>query len=284
MNPPNLLDRTPPTADHRLSYGPAPQQFGELWIPVLASMDAHESRRWPLLVFVHGGWWKAEYGLSYANFLCAAMKALGVAVWSMEYRRVGDTGGGWPGTMQDVAAAMDHVEALAEMFPIDTTRLVAAGHSAGGHLAFWLAGRHHIPHESVLAKPQSALALKGVVGLAGAVDLRLTIELGGTSPFTSGGPAVEALMGGSPTQVPERYRAANPGELLPLRVSQILVQGSEDDQIPPTLPQLWAREAKRQGDVVEVKRVPGADHFDVVDPDSSAWPVTRDAILNLLHM
>jgi acetyl esterase/lipase len=276
----NILDRTPPRADHRLPYGPAPQQFGELWIPTASSAASY---RWPLLVFVHGGWWSASYDLGYARFLCAAMKALGIAVWSLEYRRVGDAGGGWPGTMQDVAAGMDHVVKLVDEFNLDTTRVIAAGHSAGGQLAFWLAARHHIPHTSVLAQTQPNLALKGVVGVAGAVDLRLTIELGGLFKFTNGGPAVKALMGGSPSQVADRYSAADPGELLPLGVPQILVQGSEDDQIPPTLPARWAQAARRQGDAVEVKIVSGADHFDIVDPQSNAWPVTRDALLKLLR-
>ena len=279
----NILDRTPPAADHRLPYGTLPQQFGELWIPTLPLSKLHSPHRWPLLVFVHGGWWKAAYDLSYANFLCAAMKAQGVAVWSLEYRSVGDPGGGWPGTMQDVAAGMDHVLKLADAFPIETERVIAVGHSAGGHLAFWLAARHHIPHTSVLAQTQPNLALKGVVGLAGAVDLRLIIELGGFFSFTNGGPAVEALMGGSPAAVPDRYSAADPAELLPLGIPQILVQGSNDDQIPPTLPMRWAQAASRQGDSVEVKTVPGADHFDVVDPESKAWPVSRDAMLKLLH-
>jgi acetyl esterase/lipase len=273
----NLLERTPPTADHRLQYGPAPQQFGDLWIPSAAAY------RSPLIVFVHGGWWSAAYDLSYASFLCAAMKAMGVAVWSLEYRRVGDPAGGWPGTMQDIAAGMDHVLQLAEAFPLDTNRIIAAGHSAGGQLAFWLAARHHIPHTSVLAQSQPKLALKGVVGLAGAVDLRLTLDLGGLFTFTNGGPAVKALMGGPPAQVPDRYAAADPGELLPLGLPQILVQGDEDDQIPPALPARWAQAAKRQGDPVDIKIVPGADHFDVVDPQSNAWPVTRDALLRLLH-
>ena len=126
----NILDRRPPKADHRLPYGNLPMQFGDLWLPASASA-AHRS---PLLVFLHGGWWKSAYDLGYASFLCAAMKAQGVAVWSLEYRRVGDDGGGWPGTMQDVAAGMDHVVKLAEAFPLDATRAIAAGHSAGGQL------------------------------------------------------------------------------------------------------------------------------------------------------
>lgn len=274
----DILDRTPPAADLRLPYSDLPLQFGDLWLP-----KPSVGRKHPLVVFVHGGWWSAAYGLAYTGFLCAAMRSLGVAVWSLEYRRVGDAGGGWPGTMQDVALGMDHVLKLAAVYPIDTKRVIAAGHSAGGQLAFWLAARHHIPHTSELAKSQPNLALKGVVALAGAVDLRLTIDLGGFFSFSNGGPAVKALMGGTPKDVPDRYAAADPGELLPLGIPQMLVQGSEDDQIPLALPARWADNARRQGDPVEVHIVAGAGHFDVVDPESKAWPASRDAMLKLLH-
>lgn len=277
----DILDRRPPKADVRLLYGDLPLQFGDLWLPNFGKSQA--GRRYPLVVFVHGGWWRSEYGLGYAGFLCEAMRASGVALWSLEYRRVGDVGGGWPGTMQDVALGMDHVVKLADAYPLDTTRVIAAGHSAGGQLAFWLAARHHIPQTSVLASTQPNLGLKGVVALAGAVDLRLTLELGGFFSFTSGAPAVKALMGGTPKDVPERYAAADPGELLPLGVPQILVQGTEDDQISPTLPTRWADAARRQGDPVKVHIVPGAGHFDVVDPESKAWPASRDAMLKQLH-
>ena len=217
----SVLDRNPPKTDLRLPYGPLPLQFGDLWLP---KNDGNAKRRSPLVVFIHGGWWKAEYDLAYGGFLCEAMRSQGVAVWSLEYRRVGDEGGGWPGTMQDVAAGMDHVAKLAEAYPLDLSRVIAAGHSAGGHLAFWLAARHHIPPASVLATPQPKVALRGVVALAGAVDLRLTIDLGGFFSFSSGSPSTKALMGGDPKQVPDRYAAADPGELLPLGVKQILVQ------------------------------------------------------------
>jgi acetyl esterase/lipase len=276
----DLLEREPPRSDQRLPYGDLPLQFGDLWLPRKSPVAHH---RWPVLIFVHGGWWSARYGLDYGGFLCDAMRSKGVAVWSLEYRRLGDVGGGWPGTMQDVAAGADHLVKLAEAFPLDLTRIAASGHSAGGQLAFWLAARHHIPQGSVLAEPHPRIGLRGVVGLAGAVDLRLTIDLGGYLRFTSGAPAVRALMGGSPKAVPDHYAAADPGLLLPLGVPQILVQGSEDDQIPPELPNRWAQNAVRQGDRVDVKIVPGADHFDVVDPMSKAWPVSQEAMLRVLR-
>jgi acetyl esterase/lipase len=277
----DLLDRTPPKADYRISYGTDALQFGELWIP--KGIPAATRTPAPVLVMVHGGWWQAAYDLSYCGFLCEALKALGIAVWSLEYRRVGNAGGGWPGTMQDVAAGFDFLSILAKSYPIDLQRVAAAGHSAGGQLAFWLAGRHHVPPESPLYAPQPKIALRGLVGLAGAVDLRLTIELSGAYEFTSGGPCAIALMGGMPEQVPERYAAADPGELLPLGVPQTLVQGTEDDQIPPALPNRYADKARRQGDTVAVHIVRGADHFDVVDPESAVWPVSRDALLHALR-
>jgi len=272
----SILDRTPPKADYRLPYGNLPLQFGDLRVPVLA----HGALA-PVVFVVHGGWWQSAYDLEYCGFLCAALKALGVATWSVEYRRVGDAGGGWPGTMQDVAAGFDYLATLAKAYPLDLNRVVATGHSAGGQLAFWLAGRHHIPQDSVLHDPQPKVGLHGLVGVAGAVDLRLTIDLGGFFEFANGKPSTLSLMGGAPKDFPERYHAANPGDLLPLGVPQVLVQGSDDDQIPSALPQRWAEMARRQGDLVEVKIVPGADHFDVVDPESKAWPVVRDALLSL---
>jgi acetyl esterase/lipase len=274
----NILDRTPPRADHRLAYGANPIQFGDLWMPATARAGSLV----PVVVVIHGGWWQSAYDLGYCGFLCQALKTQGVAAWSMEYRRVGDAGGGWPGTMQDVAAGFDFLATVARSYPIDLKRVIAVGHSAGGQLAFWLAGRHHVPPGSVLHEPQPKVALQGLVGLAGAVDLRLTIDLGGYFQFANGKPSVEGLMGGSPKQWPERYAAANPGDLLPLSVPQVLVQGSQDDQIPSVLPGRWAEMARRQGDRVEVKIVGGTDHFDVVDPESKAWPVVRDAVMGLL--
>ena len=273
----DVLSRTPPKADLRLPYGEGPDQFGDLWLPAL-----QRGKRAPVVVFLHGGWWKAEYDLGYAGFLCAALKAAGVAVWSLEYRRVGD-GGGWPATMQDVAMGFDHLAKLAEVYPLDLQHVVASGHSAGGHLAFWLAARHHVPESSPLAKPSPKVAMMGVVALAGAVDLRLVIDYAGLFRFSNGKPAVLSLMGGTPNEFPERYHAANPGEMLPLGVPQILVQGSNDDQIAPEIPQRWQQQARKQGDSVEVVIVPGADHFDIVDPETTAWNASRNAILKLLH-
>jgi acetyl esterase/lipase len=274
----DVLSTVPPSADHRIHYGLGEHQFGDLRLPIQPT-----KKPLPLVVFVHGGWWKSEYDLTHAGHLCAALKVAGVATWSIEYRRVGSTGGGWPTTFQDVAAGFDYVATLAKSYPVDLSRLVAMGHSAGGHLAFWLAGRHHIPEVSPVYLPQPKVALRGVIALAGAVDLRLTCDLSGYFTFAHDKHEVYALMGGRPGEFEDRYRAGSPGDLLPFGVPQVLIQGSDDDQIPPELPGRWADMARRQGDHATVTIIPSADHFDVIDPQSSAWPVVQAAVLKMVQ-
>ena len=274
----DLLDRTPPAADHRLPYGPGDFHFGDLRLPTLAP-----GKLAPVLVFLHGGWWKAEYGLDYGGHLCAALKAAGIVTWSLEYRRVGNPGGGFPGTLEDVAAGYDFLETLARTYPLDLHRVIVSGHSAGGQLAFWLAGRPHLPETGPFAAlrgagPPSTARPRAVIAFAGAVDLHLVIDLSGWFTFAHDKQQVLNFIGASPAQAPDRYRVANPGDLLPLNVPQILIQGTADDQIPPGLPQRWAERSRRNGELVTLDIIPGADHFDIVDPRSKAWPRVLAAI------
>lgn len=273
-----VLSAVPPPADHRIYYGPGEFQFGDLRLPSGAAKASV-----PLVVFVHGGWWQSAYDLTYAGHLCAALKAAGVASWSLEYRRVGNSGGGWPGTFQDVASGFDYAATLARSYPIDLERVIAMGHSAGGHLAFWLAGRHHVPETSAIYQPRPRVALHGIIALAGAVGLRLICDLSGYFSFAHDKQEVYSLMGGSPDEFEDRYRAGDPAELLPFGVPQVLMQGSDDDQIPPKLPMRWAELGRSQGENVTVTILPGADHFDVVDPQSKAWPAVQSAVLKMVR-
>ncbi len=271
---PDVLSRIPPPADHRISYGSGELNFGDLRLPKLSGDQLA-----PVVVFIHGGWWKAIHGLTYGGHICNALKADGVATWSLEYRRVGDAGGGWPGTFEDVAASYDYLQALAKSYPLDLARVAVAGHSAGGHLAFWLAGRQHLPEAGPLKRLRAAMPRTGVVGLAGAVDLRLTIDLAGSLTFAHDKQEVINFMGATPENEPDRYLAGNPGDLLPLKVPHYLLQGTEDDQIPPELPKIWAERGRRMGENITVDIILGADHLDVVDPESMAWPKVRATLL-----
>lgn len=267
----DVLSRDPPRADRRIHYGSDPSQFGDLWLP-----RQRAGHPWPVLVFVHGGWWSSAYDLGYAGFLCDAFRQCDLAVWSLEYRRTGMTGGGWPTTFEDVAHGFDYLAELARTTPLRLDRVVVAGHSAGGHLAFWLAGRPHVPPASPLAIPPR-VPIHAAVSFAGAVDLTLLLQLS-TGAFSADRDWVSHLMGGTPQSHPDRYAAGDPGQLLPLPCPQLLIQGSKDQQIPPRLPQLWADKARRGGGSCSLLLLPGADHFDVVDPQSSAWPQIRRAV------
>ena len=280
----NILDRPALAADHRVFYGRDASQFGDLWLP---QTKAHALC--PLVVFYHGGWWKSRYDLKYASHLCAALKRDGIAVWSLEYRRVGATGGGWPMTFEDAAAGFDFIETLSRTYPLDVAKVITMGHSAGGHLAFWVAGRHHVRGQTTAVESSLALPVRsptipliGSIGLAGAIDLRLTIDLAGWLTFAHDKQEVYNLMGGGPLELPDRYRLGNPGDLLPLNVPQILIQGSEDDQIPPELPMRWIEMSRRAGDAASYVMLDGADHFDLVDPQSKAWPVVLQSVRKMI--
>ena len=269
MNASDALELPRPAADHRLAYGAGELQFGELRLP--SGAGPH-----PVAVVVHGGCWLAEYDLGHIASLAAALTETGVATWSVEYRRVGDDGGGWPGTFLDVAAAADHLVELAEEFHLDLDRVVAVGHSAGGHLALWLAARQRLSPDDPL-RGGSPLPLAGVVALAGIPDLTAY-----AAP-TGCGAAVPGLLGGEPEEVPGRLHRASPIELLPFGAPQILVLGGLDTIVPAEQAERYAAAAQRAGDRVELREVPAAGHFELIAPDSVAWSAVRDAVLELIE-
>jgi acetyl esterase/lipase len=260
-----LPSRTP---DARVSYGPAPQQFGELWVP--PGPGPH-----PVAVVVHGGCWMSQYGQGHIRPVCSALAAAGVAAWCLEYRRVGDEGGGWPGTLEDVARGADHLRQLAKPHRLDLARTVAVGHSAGGHLALWLAARSRLPGTDPL-RGTDPLPLKGVVGLAAIPDLARAA----TDKVC--GDAVPKLLGGAPGDQPGRYATASPSGLLPLGVPQQLVHGREDSIVPLAMSERYAAAAREKGDRATLVAVEKAGHFDVIAPTSKAWPSVERAVKTLL--
>lgn len=260
------LADAPPGEKH--AYGNGPLQFGELSLP-----DGEGPH--PVVVFIHGGCWLAAYDIAHTRSLARALADEGCAVWNLEYRRVGDDGGGWPGTFQDAGNGTDYLRELAKARPLDLSRVVAMGHSAGGHLALWLAARHKIGDGSEL-HAADPLKLVGVVALAPAPELDDLHER------KVCGHVIDKLMGGGPEQVPDRYRQGNPSQLAPLGVPQKIIVGKYDEDWAP-IGELYADAARKAGDErVDVIVAPESGHFEVINPKSSTWPIVVDAIRTLL--
>ena len=256
-------------ATARIAYGPGARQFGDLRLP-----NGHGP--FPIVVLVHGGCWQAGYGLDYVAPAAAALTRLGVATWSIEYRRLGDPGGGWPGTFEDVARATSYVTQLAERFPLDPRHVVLAGHSAGGQLALWVAQRERRAIGDAPALP-AAITIRGVIGLAGITDLRAYSADPGSCNLS-----VAELLDGMPAERPDRYAAASPIERLPLGVPSRMVHGASDPIVSVDQSRTFAERAKSAGDDAGLVVVPGAGHFDLVAPRSAAWPAVVDAVRGLL--
>lgn len=246
--PRDILALPPVPADRRVAYGGDPNQFFDSW-------EAQGNRR-GAAVMIHGGFWRARYDLNHAGHLCAALAQNGIATASLEYRRVGNTGGGWPGTFDDIVAGTRAAAELLAQPP------VVLGHSAGGHLAL-----------RVASKP---LDLRGVVALAPVADLRLCYDLHLSND------AVVEFLGGTPAEIPGAYDAACPTRH-PASVPRALLHGAADDIVSLSLTHAYvsAREADPGG--VESVVIAAAGHFDLIDPASAAWPAVLDAVVRLLR-
>lgn len=265
-----------PPPGERIAYGPAAQQFGELRMPAAKGGKSH---KFPVAVLIHGGCWLAEYDYRYFNPLAAALTAQGIATWTIEYRRLGDADGGWPNTLLDVAKATDHLRELAKTHPLDTTRVISMGHSAGGQLALWLGARHKLKKSSALYlhKP---LVLQGVVGLAAITDLN-SYRIGEPGSCNS---SVDQLLGGTPEQKPARYAEASPRALLPLGIAQWFVQGGKDPIVPVASVTDYIAAAQQAGDVVSISDDTELGHFDPAVPQTRLGAAAIAAARQLLGL
>lgn len=256
--------RLPPA--RTIAYGDHPDQVGTLHLPA-----GDGGRPWPVVVLIHGGFWKWGWDRTLMTPLARDLAARGIAAWNIEYRRVGQEGGGWPGTLEDVAAAAD---AVPDLEGVDPTRTVTSGHSAGGHLALWLAARHRIgagqPGTAPRLRPRAAIAQAGVTDLARGAAEGL------------GGGACEALLGGTLIDVPDRYATASPAALLPLGVPVLLVHGGRDEIVPSGQSRAFAHAVRATGGTVELVELVEADHFDVIEPAHAAWQAVVDRLPALL--
>ena len=219
----------------------------------------------PVVVAIHGGSWAAGYGKIIMRPMSCDLARRGWAVWNVEYRRIGrGQGGGWPTTFEDVAAAIDHLQVVDA--PVDTARVVGVGHSAGGQLALWAAGRHKLPAGAPGADP--AVTLKAVVSLAGVNDL------GGAYAQAPAG-AVGMLMEGSPADLPDRYAIADPILAVPLDIPILLVHGTDDQTVSVRRSRDYAAAARAVGGSVDLVEIPGeaGEHRKHIDPTGIAWAV-----------
>ena len=246
-------------------YGTHPDQVANLHLP------ARSGGPWPVAVLIHGGFWRHGWDRTLMTPLAHDLAKRGVAAWNIEYRRVGQSGGGWPGTFEDVAAAIDYIPTIPEL---DPGRVAVIGHSAGGHLALWTAARRRLPPDAPGSNP--TVTPKVAVSQAGVVDLP------GTYAADLGDGAARDLMGGGPADFPERYAAASPTLLLPLGTRQLLVHGDRDDAAPIAQSRLYLTAARAAGDDVDLVEVEHADHFDVIDVHHEAWAAVVTFVKGLL--
>jgi acetyl esterase/lipase len=238
-------------------YGSDRSQLGDLYLP--RGAGAH-----PVIVLIHGGSWRKKYGRAVMRAVAAALVQRGYAVWNIEYRRMGN-GGGWPQTFADVAAAIDLLDGLLPSLDLDRVDLL--GHSAGGHLALWAAGRETLP-----AGAPGALAGRPRVPIRRAISLAGVCDLTGAYRDWDGG-AVRALMGGSPQSLPERYELADPMRRVPLAMPVLLVHGVRDETVSVRFSRDYATAARAAGGDVELVEIEGAAgaHRAFVDPHAPAW-------------
>lgn len=262
---PDLLERARPRPDATVGYGPDLLQRADLWLP--AGPGPHR-----VVLMVHGGCWTSSIAdRSIMSWVAADLRAAGVAVWNIDYRGVDRPGGGYPGTFRDAARAADLLRAQAPVHHLDLGRVVAVGHSAGGHLALWLAARHRLPPYSPL-RTSDPLPIAHAVSLGGLPDLEATAHAEDNGCGTE---VVAQLTGGhfADTSIPR---------LLPLGIGQDLVHGREDRIIPDHLATGYRDQAQAAGDRVALHVVPDTGHVELIAPESAAWAAAKQLVLAAL--
>jgi len=240
-----------------LRYGDLALQRGELRVPI-------ESTPRPVVVLVHGGYWRTGFTRAAMVPISDDLTRLGYATWNLDYRTI-DDGGGWPGTPADVAAGIDHLAKVGAANNLALDRVVFLGHSAGAQLMMWAASR-----DGQDGQPPAAVLPKGLVSLSGVLDLERA-SIGGAGELATLGDSTRAFLGGSPAQQPDRYRSASPVQLVPYGVPTLLIHGSKDARVPPEHSRSFTDAATRAGDSPTYVELPNADHFDVIRVDRRWW-------------
>jgi acetyl esterase/lipase len=251
-------------ADARIAYGPAPAQVVDLFLP-------KGPGPFPVVVLLHGGCFKAEFeGLAQTSGIAGDLARRGYAVWNVEYRKLGEAGAGYPGTFLDVGEAIDRLRAEAPSRKLDLTRVVALGHSAGGHLALWAASRPRLPRSSPLWRADP-LPIGAVISIGGIGDLE----------------AHEAVFAGScgdalPRIIAGHYADTSPAELLPVRADVVMVHGEFDHVMPPETGRAYAETVRKSGGRARAVELKDAGHFDPVIPTTPAWRAVAELVAHEL--
>jgi len=261
MRWPDLLERARPAPDTAIAYGSDPLQVIDLWLP--PGPGPH-----PVALMVHGGCWQTDIAdRSIMAWIADDLRRRGIAVWNIEYRGVDRAGGGYPGTFLDAAAAADALPAHAARYRLDPRRLVAVGHSAGGHLALWLAARHRLPRTSPLHRA-NPLRIPTVVSLGGLPDL----EEAARPPGSGCGTEIVARLTGSATAARrDVFADTSVPSLAPIGARQILINGTEDRIIPTSHAESYAAPMRAAGDKVDVRLIERSGHVELIAPETEAW-------------
>lgn len=244
----------------RIQYGEHPSQFGELRLPPNNGV-------YPVIVSIHGGFWQKKYSLDENTSIVEDLTQRGFATWNIEYRRLGEQGGGWIGTFVDIINAFNHLNQLENEFSLDLTSIVVLGHSAGGQLAIWLSALNSKDHSDYF-KTTPLIPIRCVISLAGVMDLEKLWKIHEDFELPS---LVAGLLDGTPKEVPSHYSKTSPIELIPVDIEQILIHGENDRQVPVEMSINYYNKALEKGARIHLEILFDTDHFMIIDPYSLAW-------------
>ncbi|MED3825046.1 alpha/beta hydrolase [Priestia flexa] len=254
--------------EFKIYYGKHESQFGVLRVP-------ENKESCPVIVLIHGGFWQARYNLEENNPIAVDLTKRGFVTWNIEYRRVGEDGGGWTGTFNDVISAINYLSRIKESYPLDISNVTVIGHSAGGHLALWLGSRIQASSKDDRAFNELTFAFQKVISLAGVTDLVKMWKIHEKKGMKS---HVANLLGGTPVEVTERYNLTSPMELLPMKVEQVLIHGELDRHVPVELSKDYYNYALEKGGNVKLVILPDIEHFKIIEPTSPAWSSVLDEL------
>ncbi|WP_404369374.1 alpha/beta hydrolase family protein [Sphingomonas sp. MMS24-J45] len=261
------LPATAPTLTE--AYGADPHEIGELRVP-------KGKGPFPVAIVIHGGCWTKGFETIRGTApIASALAAKGIATWNVEYRQIGDPGGGWPGTFIDWANGADHLRTLAKRYPLDLKRVIVVGHSAGALAALWVAARPRLD-PAITVRGSDPLRVRAAVAIDGPGDLAPFV---GKDKAVCGAPVISQLLGGTPDAVPDRYRDGSPFRALPLGLPQTLVASAVLD---PSEAETYRAAAAAKGDAVTVVTTPNSDHFNIIAPGEPQWAAVEAAILKAI--